>query len=174
MEYLPGLQHTTCLRSCSGNRAKILLRSHLWFKCQKKKTIIKLHKLYMCHILLLKLLYANISRWSDSFSTVPPIVNGGVTSMLVSALQHNSRTVFGCRKLFASWFWPRLCRLLLAVLKLKGQVMSVMYRFRAKNREWVWLRTSAFAFLNPYTDDIEYIVCTNTATKWVHTESNKL
>ncbi|XP_018007755.1 aryl hydrocarbon receptor nuclear translocator homolog isoform X2 [Hyalella azteca] len=51
------------------------------------------------------------------------------------------------------------------VLKLKGQVMSVMYRFRAKNREWVWLRTSAFAFLNPYTDDIEYIVCTNTATK---------
>lgn len=51
------------------------------------------------------------------------------------------------------------------VLKLKGQVMSVMYRFRGKNREWVWLRTSAFAFLNPYTDDIEYIVCTNTAAK---------
>lgn len=49
------------------------------------------------------------------------------------------------------------------VLKLKGQVMSVMYRFRGKNREWVWLRTSAFAFLNPYTDDIEYIVCTNAA-----------
>lgn len=53
----------------------------------------------------------------------------------------------------------------LLVLKLKGQVMSVMYRFRGKNREWVWLRTSAFAFLNPYTDDIEYIVCTNTAAK---------
>ncbi|XP_076064139.1 aryl hydrocarbon receptor nuclear translocator homolog tgo isoform X4 [Oratosquilla oratoria] len=51
------------------------------------------------------------------------------------------------------------------VLKLKGQVMSVMYRFRGKNREWVWLRTSAFAFLNPYTDDIEYIVCTNSAAK---------
>ncbi|CAL4059777.1 unnamed protein product, partial [Meganyctiphanes norvegica] len=51
------------------------------------------------------------------------------------------------------------------VLKLKGQVMSVMYRFRGKTREWVWLRTSAFAFLNPYTDDIEYIVCTNTAAK---------
>ncbi|CAG7837683.1 unnamed protein product [Allacma fusca] len=51
------------------------------------------------------------------------------------------------------------------VLKLKGQVMSVMYRCRAKNREWVWLRTSAFAFLNPYTDDVEYIVCTNTSAK---------
>lgn len=58
-----------------------------------------------------------------------------------------------------------LCLLLLAVLKLKGQVMSVMYRFRAKSREWVWLRTSAFAFLNPYTDDVEYIVCTNTSAK---------
>ncbi|XP_032454519.1 aryl hydrocarbon receptor nuclear translocator homolog isoform X5 [Nasonia vitripennis] len=48
------------------------------------------------------------------------------------------------------------------VLKLKGQVLSVMYRFRAKNRDWVWLRTSAFSFLNPYTDEVEYIVCTNT------------
>lgn len=45
--------------------------------------------------------------------------------------------------------------------------MSVMYRFRAKSREWVWLRTSAFAFLNPYTDEVEYIVCTNTTAKSV-------
>lgn len=51
------------------------------------------------------------------------------------------------------------------VLKLKGQVMTVMYRFRAKNRDWVWLRTSAFAFLNPFNEDVEYIVCTNTHAK---------
>lgn len=51
------------------------------------------------------------------------------------------------------------------VLKLKGQVMSIMYRFRASNREWVWLRTSAFSFQNPYTDEVEYIVCTNTSAK---------
>ncbi|CAG0896837.1 unnamed protein product [Darwinula stevensoni] len=51
------------------------------------------------------------------------------------------------------------------VVKLKGQVMTVMYRFRSKTRDWLWLRTSAFAFLNPYTDDIEYIVCTNTTAK---------
>ncbi|KDR13789.1 Aryl hydrocarbon receptor nuclear translocator-like protein, partial [Zootermopsis nevadensis] len=56
------------------------------------------------------------------------------------------------------------------VLKLKGQVMSVMYRFRAKSRDWVWLRTSAFAFLNPYTDDVEYIVCTNTSAKSLHSQ----
>ncbi|XP_026462933.1 aryl hydrocarbon receptor nuclear translocator homolog [Ctenocephalides felis] len=54
------------------------------------------------------------------------------------------------------------------VLKLKGQVVSLMYRFRAKNREWVWLRTSAFAFLNPYTDDVEYIVCTHSTAKTLH------
>lgn len=49
------------------------------------------------------------------------------------------------------------------VLKLKGQVMSVMYRFRAaKTHEWIWLRTSSMSFQNPYTEEIEYIVCTNT------------
>ncbi|XP_075923014.1 aryl hydrocarbon receptor nuclear translocator 2-like isoform X3 [Petromyzon marinus] len=48
------------------------------------------------------------------------------------------------------------------VLKLKGQVLSVMFRFRSKGREWVWLRTSSFTFQNPYSDEVEYIVCTNT------------
>ncbi|PRD27498.1 UNVERIFIED_CONTAM: tgo [Trichonephila clavipes] len=53
-------------------------------------------------------------------------------------------------------------------LKLKGQVLSVMYRCRAKNHDWVWLRTSSFAFLNPYTNEVEYIVCTNTSAKSLH------
>ncbi|XP_039310047.1 aryl hydrocarbon receptor nuclear translocator homolog isoform X3 [Solenopsis invicta] len=57
------------------------------------------------------------------------------------------------------------------VLKLKGQVTSVMYRFRAKNNEFVWLRTSAFAFLNPFNEDVEYIVFTNTHANDGHTES---
>jgi len=47
------------------------------------------------------------------------------------------------------------------VVKMKGQVMNFMYRFRAKSGDWIWLRTTAFAFLNPYTDDMEYVVCTN-------------
>nr|WPW46125.1 juvenile hormone receptor methoprene-tolerant protein [Diaphorina citri] len=55
-----------------------------------------------------------------------------------------------------------------SVLKLKGQVMSAMHRFRAKNSEWIWLRTSAYAFLNPYNDEVEYIVCTNTTAKSLH------
>lgn len=55
----------------------------------------------------------------------------------------------------------------LQVVKLKGQVLSVMYRFRMKNREWMLIRTSSFTFQNPYSDEIEYIICTNTNVKYV-------
>ena len=56
MEHSLGLpQDTKSLRSCSGNRAKMLLKGHLG---------IKYHSQY-------------ITRSFDSFSTVQPIVNGG-------------------------------------------------------------------------------------------------
>ena len=56
---------------------------------------------------------------------------------------------------------------------MKGQVYSFMYRFRTKSgsgagadsASWLWIRTSAFAFVNPYTDEMEYIVCTNSLAK---------
>lgn len=51
------------------------------------------------------------------------------------------------------------------VVTLKGQVLSVMFRFQTKSREWAVIRTSCFTFQNPYSDDIEYIVCTNTNVK---------
>jgi len=51
----------------------------------------------------------------------------------------------------------------IAVLKLKGQVMSIIYRFRsAKSNDWLWLKTCSMSFQNPYTEEVEYIVCTNT------------
>jgi hypothetical protein len=53
----------------------------------------------------------------------------------------------------------------ISVIAKKGQVVTIVYRFRAKNREWIYLRTSSFSFQNPYTDDIEYIVCTNSLNK---------
>ncbi|CAF97872.1 unnamed protein product, partial [Tetraodon nigroviridis] len=46
-------------------------------------------------------------------------------------------------------------------VKLKGQVLSVMYRFRSKSRDWIWIRTSSFTFQNPFSEEIEYIICTN-------------
>lgn len=51
------------------------------------------------------------------------------------------------------------------ILKQKGQMFSLMYRSRAKNGEYIYLRTQAYAFLNPYTDEVEYIVCTNSSGK---------
>ncbi|KAJ8005052.1 hypothetical protein DPEC_G00142650 [Dallia pectoralis] len=51
------------------------------------------------------------------------------------------------------------------VVKLKGQVLSIMFRFRTKNREWIWMRTSSFTFQNPFSDEIEYIICTNANIK---------
>lgn len=51
------------------------------------------------------------------------------------------------------------------MVKLKGQVLSVMYRFRTKSREWLLIRTSSFTFQNPYSDEIEYVICTNTNVK---------
>ena len=55
------------------------------------------------------------------------------------------------------------------VLKHEGQMFSLMYRFRAKNREWIWLRTQAYAFLNPFSQEVEYIVCTNSSSKSLNT-----
>lgn len=51
------------------------------------------------------------------------------------------------------------------VMKLKGQVLSVMFRFRSKSREWIWMRTSSFTFQNPFSEEIEYIICTNVNVK---------
>uniref|UniRef100_A0A7N8XQZ7 Aryl hydrocarbon receptor nuclear translocator n=1 Tax=Mastacembelus armatus TaxID=205130 RepID=A0A7N8XQZ7_9TELE len=51
------------------------------------------------------------------------------------------------------------------VVKLKGQVLSVMFRFRSKSREWLWMRTSSFTFQNPFSEEIEYIICTNVNVK---------
>ncbi|XP_043933866.1 aryl hydrocarbon receptor nuclear translocator 2 isoform X2 [Protopterus annectens] len=60
------------------------------------------------------------------------------------------------------------------VVKLKGQVLSVMYRFRTKAREWMVIRTSSFTFQNPYSDEIEYIICTNTNVKQLQQQQAEL
>nr|QGW67263.1 aryl hydrocarbon receptor nuclear translocator protein 1b [Rhamdia quelen] len=51
------------------------------------------------------------------------------------------------------------------VIKLRGQVLSVMFRFCTKSGEWILMRTSSFTFQNPFSDEIEYIICTNTNVK---------
>ena len=51
------------------------------------------------------------------------------------------------------------------VLKLKGQPLSIRYHFKHKNGEPILLRSNCYSFQNPYTDEAEYIVCTNTLVK---------
>lgn len=51
------------------------------------------------------------------------------------------------------------------VMLLRGQVFSMMYRFRSQSGEYLYMRTSSFAFQNPYNNEIEYIVCTNSLVK---------
>ncbi|XP_051779029.1 aryl hydrocarbon receptor nuclear translocator-like isoform X2 [Erpetoichthys calabaricus] len=58
------------------------------------------------------------------------------------------------------------------VMKLKGQVLSVMFRFRAKNQDWIWIRTSSFTFQNPFSEEIEYIICTNSNVKAPNQDSH--
>ncbi|XP_074539444.1 aryl hydrocarbon receptor nuclear translocator isoform X1 [Halichoeres trimaculatus] len=60
------------------------------------------------------------------------------------------------------------------VVKLKGQVLSVMFRFRSKTREWIWMRTSSFTFQNPFSEEIEYIICTNVNVKQLQQQQAEL
>ncbi|XP_047592183.1 aryl hydrocarbon receptor nuclear translocator 2 isoform X1 [Lutra lutra] len=60
------------------------------------------------------------------------------------------------------------------VVKLKGQVLSVMYRLRTKTREWMLIRTSSFTFQNPYSDEMEYVICTNTNVKQLQQQQAEL
>jgi len=44
---------------------------------------------------------------------------------------------------------------------MKGQIVSMVYRFRASSGEYTWIRTSIFAFQNPYNNELEYLIATN-------------
>lgn len=48
------------------------------------------------------------------------------------------------------------------VVNLRGQTLTVIYKFKSKESTFVHIRIQCFAFLNPYTSEVEYIVCTNT------------
>ena len=103
------------------------------------------------------------------YTPAPPTPNILLSLCSSSSGWALSRTYLLTAHPFCKQTWYHMFFIVCAVLKLKGQVMSIMYRFRASNREWVWLRTSAFSFQNPYTDEVEYIVCTNTSAKSVFT-----
>ncbi|XP_067305370.1 aryl hydrocarbon receptor nuclear translocator isoform X3 [Pseudorasbora parva] len=60
------------------------------------------------------------------------------------------------------------------VVKLRGQVLSVMFRFQSKSSEWIWMRTSSFTFQNPFSEEIEYIISTNANVKQLQQQQAEL
>eukprot|EP00794_Sanderia_malayensis_P010123 gene10123-11157_t len=51
------------------------------------------------------------------------------------------------------------------VLAQKGQPLTAKFKFRHKNGEYVVIRASCYSFQNPYTDEPECIICTNSPVR---------
>lgn len=49
-------------------------------------------------------------------------------------------------------------------VNLRGQAVTAVVRIRTDDNNWAQIKTQSYAFLNPYSNDVEYIVCTNTLT----------
>uniref|UniRef100_A0A673J2V4 Aryl hydrocarbon receptor nuclear translocator n=1 Tax=Sinocyclocheilus rhinocerous TaxID=307959 RepID=A0A673J2V4_9TELE len=43
-----------------------------------------------------------------------------------------------------------------------------------QSREWIWMRTSSFTFQNPFSEEIEYIICTNANVKQLQQQQAEL
>lgn len=54
-----------------------------------------------------------------------------------------------------------VCESFKQVIDLNGQFLTIIYRFKEKNRKWKYLKTSMHAFINPYSEEIEFILATN-------------
>jgi len=48
-----------------------------------------------------------------------------------------------------------------AAMKQRTPMPTVQYRFLTKNQKWLWLAMKAFSFINPFSQQVEYVVCTN-------------
>jgi len=49
----------------------------------------------------------------------------------------------------------------LSAVKYRTPMPTIQYRFLSKKQDWVWLAAKAFAFVNPYSQQVEYIIFTN-------------
>ncbi|TSL82560.1 Aryl hydrocarbon receptor nuclear translocator [Bagarius yarrelli] len=102
---------------------------------------------------------ASLFYLQDEVTCCPSDTGANIISVPVEFIsRHNSQGTFifvDHRCMATVGYQPQ-------VIKLRGQVLSVMFRFCTKSGEWILMRTSSFTFQNPYSDEIEYIICTNT------------
>ena len=52
-------------------------------------------------------------------------------------------------------------------MKYRTPMPTIQYRFLSKKQEWVWLAAKAFCFVNPYSQQVEYIIFTNVLLRYV-------
>ena len=52
-----------------------------------------------------------------------------------------------------------------AAMKRRTPMPTVKYRVLSKAQKWVWLAMKAFSFINPFSQQVEYVVCTNVAMR---------
>ena len=50
-------------------------------------------------------------------------------------------------------------------MKRRTPMPTVKYRVLSKAQKWVWLAMKAFSFINPFSQQVEYVVCTNVAMR---------
>ncbi|XP_065911548.1 protein cycle-like isoform X2 [Dysidea avara] len=55
----------------------------------------------------------------------------------------------------------RMVQLHQNAVKYRTPMPTIQYRFLSKKQDWVWLAAKAFAFVNPYSQQVEYIIFTN-------------
>lgn len=54
-------------------------------------------------------------------------------------------------------------------INLRGQIVTGVSRIRAEDNNWIEIKFQSYAFLNPYSNDVEYIVSTNSLTSRANT-----
>ncbi|XP_073970267.1 basic helix-loop-helix ARNT-like protein 2 [Rhodnius prolixus] len=84
-----------------------------------------------------------------------------VDERVTAALGYTTAELLG--KSFFDFFYRDDCRFIKETFKfipsLKGKSMTVTYRFWSKSGYWVWLRINIYAFVNPYNNEMEHIIC---------------
>lgn len=59
------------------------------------------------------------------------------------------------------------------IIQLRGQVMPTVFRFKAEDNSWTQIKSQSYAFINPYSNDVEYVVCTHTLANSRPTANNQ-